>query len=138
MDLSRENINVNFKAEYSRKKSITMHFVWYERYAILWVAKTQGNCNFWALSKIIDTFSSMSDEIEQKRPYTGKKTWQVILLHENARPRAAIATKQFIDILGWEVLPHADYFLDMAPPDFPLFSSLQHYLVDTHFQKPEV
>lgn len=35
----------------------------------------------------------LSDEIERKRPCTGKETRQVILLHDNVQPHTAVATK---------------------------------------------
>jgi hypothetical protein len=46
-------------------------------------------------------------------------------------------TKVVACSLGWEVLPHAAYSPDLAPSDYHLFRSLQHYLPDTHFKTVE-
>jgi len=50
----------------------------------------------------------------------------------------AKATQDHIFALGWEFLPYAAYSADMAPSDYYLFQSLQHYLADTHFVRFEV
>jgi hypothetical protein len=79
----------------------------------------------------------LSDELERKRPFTGHRTRQIFLQHDNARPHVLKGTKDVICSLGWEVLPHVAYSLDLAPSDYHLFQSLQHHLADTHFKTVE-
>lgn len=61
----------------------------------------------------------------------------VILQVDNARPHIARKTQQKIHQLGWEVLPHPPYSPDMAPSDYHLFRSLQHYLSEKVFCNEE-
>jgi histone-lysine N-methyltransferase SETMAR len=61
----------------------------------------------------------------------------VILLHDNARPHVAKWTKQKIEELEWEVLPHPPYSPDIAPSDYYLFCSLQHFLDGKSFSDLE-
>jgi histone-lysine N-methyltransferase SETMAR len=79
----------------------------------------------------------LSDELEQKRPFTGHGTRKVILQHDNDRPHITKGTKDFICSLGWEVLPHVAYSPDQAPSDYHLIRSLQHHLADTHSKTVE-
>ena len=58
----------------------------------------------------------------------------VILHHDNARPHAARFTVDKIRQLGWEVLPQPAYSPDIAPSDYHLFRSLQHFLSGKNFQ----
>ena len=52
----------------------------------------------------------------------------VILHHDNARPHTAGITQLKIASLGWEVLPHPPYSPDIAPSDYHLFRTLEHFL----------
>ena len=72
----------------------------------------------------------MNNAIQQKRP---DRQYGVLLQHDNARPHIAIMTKEAIQTLGWEVLPHPPYSPDLAPSDFHLFRSLSNALRGVSF-----
>ena len=57
----------------------------------------------------------------------------ILLQQDNARPHSAKITQQKIRELGWEVLPHPTYSPDVAPSDYYLFRSLQHFLAGKKF-----
>jgi len=49
----------------------------------------------------------------------------VIILHDNARPHAAGAVSEILEMYGWQVLPHPPYSPDMSSPDFNFFPELK-------------
>lgn len=72
----------------------------------------------------------LADAIQEKQP---TRLGAVKLLHDNARPHSANLTKNTLQELGWEVIPHPPYSPDLAPSDFHLFRSLSNNLQGTSF-----
>ncbi|WKY06424.1 hypothetical protein Q1695_006537 [Nippostrongylus brasiliensis] len=72
---------------------------------------------------------TLADVMRQKR----LQRKSAYLLHDSARPHVARATRQKIQDLGWEVLPHPPYSPDTAPSDYHLFRALKQHLRDTEF-----
>ena len=83
-----------------------------------------------------DIYCQQLDRLQQalitKRPSLVNRKG-VVLLHDNARPHTARLTQQKIRSLGWDVLPHPPYSPDIAPSDYHLFRSLQHFLSGQSF-----
>ena len=42
-----------------------------------------------------------------------------------------------IENLGWEVLPHSAYSTDLAPSDYHLFRSMQHFYQEKSYTEVE-
>ena len=61
-----------------------------------------------------------------------------MLVHDNAKPHSARITWEKILDLGWSVLTHLAYSLDLAPIDFHLFHSQQNALNDKKFSQDQV
>ncbi|KAF2352919.1 hypothetical protein FHG87_016325 [Trinorchestia longiramus] len=74
--------------------------------------------------------------LHQKRPELVNRKG-VVFHHDNARPHTALATREKLLQLGWEVLPHPPYSPDLAPSDFHLFCSLQNSLKGKEFDSDE-
>jgi histone-lysine N-methyltransferase SETMAR len=75
----------------------------------------------------------LRDALLAKRPALINRKG-VILQHDNAKPHTAKLTQQKLRGLGWEVMPHPAYSPDVAPSDFHLFRSLQHFLSGNSFE----
>lgn len=69
-----------------------------------------------------------------------------LILHENfqafvcgkcglrhAKPHTSFETQQILLQLGWDLLPHPLYLLDLAPSDYHLFHCLQNSLRGKNF-----
>lgn len=78
------------------------------------------------------TLGRLRDAIRRKRP--GLLTTGVLLLHDNARPHTATATRDLLQRFRWQVLDHPPYSPDLAPSDFHLFGPLKKHLGGLHFR----
>lgn len=83
-----------------------------------------------------DQLSRLQEKIAQKLPILANRKG-VILQHDNAKPHVAKLTQEKIKKLRLEVLPHPPYSPDMAPSDYHLFRSMQHYLAGKKFTSLE-
>jgi histone-lysine N-methyltransferase SETMAR len=59
---------------------------------------------------------------------------QVVFLQNNAKPHTPLLTRAKLDELGWEVLSHPPYSPDLAPSDYHLFRSMEHFLRGREFE----
>jgi histone-lysine N-methyltransferase SETMAR len=67
--------------------------------------------------------------IREKR----RRQSEVHLLHDNARPHVATATRRVLEDLGWDTVPHPAYSPDLAPSDYHLFRALKNSLRGRRF-----
>jgi hypothetical protein len=58
----------------------------------------------------------------------------VIVHHDNARPRTAAPSQQFMEENGLERAIHPSYSPDLAPFDFYLFGHVKHCLREQSFE----
>ncbi|XP_026827850.1 histone-lysine N-methyltransferase SETMAR-like [Ooceraea biroi] len=75
----------------------------------------------------------VSDALRQKQPALVNRKG-VLLLQDNARPHTAKTTKEVINTLGWELLPHPPYSPDISPSDYHLFLAMDNHLRDQQFR----
>ena len=79
----------------------------------------------------------VNEKLQDLRPYSGHSKRKIILLHDNARPHIVFFTKNTIEKICWEVLPHPVYSPDLAPTYYHLFRSLEHILSGQYFKNCE-
>ena len=60
---------------------------------------------------------------------------RALFQQDNAKPHTAKkANEKFEDLYGVEVLPHPPYSPDIAPSDYGLFKSMEHFLRGQRFE----
>ena len=114
------------KADLHPKK--VMLSVWWDFQGIIYFELLPPNTTVDS-SLYCEQLQSLKDVLPAKRPERRK----VRLLHDNARPHTAKITRQKLEELGWQVLPHPPYSPDLAPSDYHLFRSLRNYLREKQF-----
>lgn len=70
--------------------------------------------------------------LAKKRP--GKLHKRPLLQQDNARPHTARRTKEVLNDLRWELLPHPPYSPDLAPSDYHLFPNMKKPLRGVRFE----
>ncbi len=78
------------------------------------------------------------DFIKQKKTLiscNGKQ--KVILLHDKTRPHVAKTVRERTENLYREVLPHPAYSPELAPSDYHLFRSIQHFFQEKIYTEVE-
>ena len=72
-----------------------------------------------------------------KRPDWGNRHDKLIFQHDKARPHVAKPVKNYLENVGWEVLPHPPYSPDIAPSDYYLFDCMNNDLIGQRFTSSE-
>ncbi|KAL4478243.1 hypothetical protein ABPG72_016555 [Tetrahymena utriculariae] len=125
-----ENPSFIPKNTISTKKA--MLCVWWDLKGILYYELLEPNQSIDS-ERYSKQLKILSSKIAENRIYNGKGKRKIILLHDNARPHVSKFTTNIIQELGWEVLPHPAYSPDLAPSDYHLFRSMEHYLREKQF-----
>jgi histone-lysine N-methyltransferase SETMAR len=68
---------------------------------------------------------------------TGKLSWGVLMLHDNARPHAPHLTRDTLRRFDWGVLDHPPYSPDLSPCDYHVFGPLKKTLKGRRFNFDE-
>jgi histone-lysine N-methyltransferase SETMAR len=82
-----------------------------------------------------DFVLKLRDAIRRKLP--GQLVRGALLHHDNAKPHTALATRERIQELQWELLEHPHHSPDWAPSDFLLFDPLKKRLGGRRFADDE-
>ena len=78
----------------------------------------------------------LDKEIKEKWPELA--TRKGVIFHQNkARPHTPLVIGKKLLEVGWEVMLHPPYSLDLAPSDYHLFRSLQNHLNGKTFDSNE-
>ena len=86
-------------------------------------------------ARYCETLKKLRRAIQNKR--RGMLTKGVCLLHDNARPHTANATKELLASFKWDVLNHPAHSPDLAPSDYYLFTSLKLHMGGKSFSTDE-
>lgn len=110
-------------------------------------AKKAMLCVFWS-ARGIEYWELLESQTVNSEVYCGQldelnsrlnqhRRSQVVFLDDNARPHRSKLTNAKIRELGWDRVDHPPYSPDLAPSDFHLFRSLEHFLRGKQFESFE-
>jgi histone-lysine N-methyltransferase SETMAR len=83
----------------------------------------------------VATLTNLHARLRRVRPH--KQMADILLQHDNARPRVSLRTTEAINKFGWKVLPHPPYSPDLAPSNYHLFGKLKDSLRGSKFEDDE-
>ena len=75
--------------------------------------------------KYCNQLDQLKAAIAEKRPELANRRG-VVFHHDNAKPHVALAVRQKLLQIDWDVLPQPPYSPDLAPSDYYLFLSLKN------------
>jgi len=109
--------------------------VWWDREGVVYFELLDMNQTITA-EVYCQQLDKLKSALAIKRPaLTNRKG--VILQQDNARPHTAKDTRKKLKEFGWEILPHPPYSPDIAPSDYYLFRSLQHFTKGKNYETKE-
>ena len=88
-------------------------------------------------NKYCSQLDQLKAAVKKKHPELVNRKRIIFHQDNNPRPHVSLMTRQKLLQLGWEVLIHPPYSLDIAPLDFHLFRSLQNSLNGKNFSSLE-
>lgn len=117
------------KAETHQKK--VMLSIWWDYKRVLYFELLPRNTTI--ISDVYcQQLDKLNDSLKQKRPELVNRRG-VVFHQDNAKPHTSLKTRQKLQELGWDLLPHPPYSPDLAPSDYYLFRSLQNSLAGKSF-----
>lgn len=123
-------LDPNEKPDGTPKKGI------WQKKAMLCVFWSARGVEYWELLEgqtvNSEVYCRQLDELNQR--LDRRRRAQVVFLDDNAKPHRSKLTNAKIRELGWDRVDHPPYSPDLAPSDFHLFRSLQHFLKGKRFE----
>lgn len=80
-----------------------------------------------------EVYCAQLDRVQAALRLRGIDPARVCFQQDNAKPHTSRRTLAKLNELGWDVLKHPPYSPDIAPSDYHLFRSLEHFLRDRCF-----
>lgn len=120
-----EKTSATPKKDFRHKKAMLCVF-WSARGIEYWELLEQGQ------TVNSEVYCRQLEQLNQR--LNRRRRAQVVFLDDNAKPHRSKLTNAKINELGWDRVDHPPYSPDLAPSDFHLFRSLQHFLKGKRFE----